>query len=176
MGRKYMAANVCNNVYSNCGNECIIVFSPVPHGISNRQWSWLICLSVCMVFSLFDCIMCTVTHGNYFEGSDWGIREMGCRKLATECWINSCFPRQQSSWGQHGPTWVLSAPDGPYVGPMHLASRVVRIYSLWCKRSLSDDLPLLAMLEAWCEKMVWGHFHSCEFVKMIFLVFRCSLW
>ena len=23
-----------------------------------------------------------------------------------------------------GPTWVLSAPDGPYVGPMNLAIRV----------------------------------------------------
>ena len=22
-----------------------------------------------------------------------------------------------------GPTWVLSAPDGPYVGPMNLANR-----------------------------------------------------
>ena len=30
-------------------------------------------------------------------------------------------PRQQSSWGQHGPTLVLSAPDGPHVGPMNLA-------------------------------------------------------
>ena len=32
-------------------------------------------------------------------------------------------PRQRSSWGQHGPTWVLSAPDGPDVGPMNLAIR-----------------------------------------------------
>ena len=24
-----------------------------------------------------------------------------------------------------GPTWVLSAPDGPHVGPMNLAVRVV---------------------------------------------------
>ena len=25
-----------------------------------------------------------------------------------------------------GPTWVLSAPDGPHVGPMKLAIRVVQ--------------------------------------------------
>ena len=25
-----------------------------------------------------------------------------------------------------GPTWVLSAPDGPHVGPMNLAIRVVK--------------------------------------------------
>ena len=24
-----------------------------------------------------------------------------------------------------GPTWVLSAPDGPHVGPMNLAIRVI---------------------------------------------------
>ena len=28
-----------------------------------------------------------------------------------------------SSWGQHGPSWVLSAPDGPHVGPMNVAIR-----------------------------------------------------
>ena len=27
-----------------------------------------------------------------------------------------------------GPTWVLSAPDGPHVGPMNLANRVVPSY------------------------------------------------
>ena len=31
-----------------------------------------------------------------------------------------------------GPTWVLSAPDGPHVGPMNLAIRVVaNTYSRW---------------------------------------------
>ena len=27
-----------------------------------------------------------------------------------------------------GPTWVLSAPDGPHVGPMNLAIRVFKYY------------------------------------------------
>ena len=26
-----------------------------------------------------------------------------------------------------GPTWVLSAPDGPHVGPMNLAIKVVNV-------------------------------------------------
>ena len=30
-----------------------------------------------------------------------------------------------TSWGQHGPTWVLLAPDGPHVGPMNLAIKVI---------------------------------------------------
>ena len=29
----------------------------------------------------------------------------------------------EGSWGQHGPTWVLSSPDRPHVGPMNLAIR-----------------------------------------------------
>ena len=41
-----------------------------------------------------------------------------------------------------GPTWVLSAPDGPHVGPMNLAIRgpsIARCYSvlqtMWCPNS-----------------------------------------
>ena len=41
--------------------------------------------------------------------------------------INIYDPRYQDLWGQHGanmgPTWVLSAPDGPHVGPMNFAIR-----------------------------------------------------
>ena len=32
-----------------------------------------------------------------------------------------------------GPTWVLSAPDGPHVGPMNLAIRDLMV-SGWCYR------------------------------------------
>ena len=34
-------------------------------------------------------------------------------------------PRQQGSWGQHGPTWVLSAPGGPHDGPINLLSGMI---------------------------------------------------
>ena len=35
------------------------------------------------------------------------------------------FPDSKVNGANMGPTWVLSAPDGPHVGPMNLAIRVV---------------------------------------------------
>ena len=35
------------------------------------------------------------------------------------------YPRSKVHGANMGPTWVLSAPDGPHVGPMNLAIRVV---------------------------------------------------
>ena len=35
------------------------------------------------------------------------------------------YPDNNFHWAHIGPTWVLSAPDGPHVGPMNLAIRVV---------------------------------------------------
>ena len=34
-----------------------------------------------------------------------------------------------------GPTWVLSVPDGPHVGPMNLATRVANLLLFQCKFS-----------------------------------------
>ena len=34
------------------------------------------------------------------------------------------FPDSKIHGAYMGPTWVLSAPDGPHVGPMNLANRV----------------------------------------------------
>ena len=42
-----------------------------------------------------------------------------------------------------GPTWVLSAPDGPHVGPMNLAIRVIKLFSggrVWTTHN-NTDLP-----------------------------------
>ena len=33
-----------------------------------------------------------------------------------------------------GPTWVLSAPDGPHVGPMNLAIREAKMVILICSQ------------------------------------------
>ena len=38
--------------------------------------------------------------------------------------IMSTFPDSKVHGANTGPTWVLSAPDGPHVGPMNLAIRV----------------------------------------------------
>ena len=35
------------------------------------------------------------------------------------------FPDSKFHEANMGPTWVLSAPDGPHVGPMNIAIRVV---------------------------------------------------
>ena len=59
----------------------------------------------------------TIHFKTYFTGS--GPRFSQCH------WNKPKYPRWQSSWDQHGLTWVLSAPDGPHVGPMNLAIREV---------------------------------------------------
>ena len=38
------------------------------------------------------------------------------------------YPDNKIHGASMGPTWVLSAPDGPHVGPMNLAIRVYNIY------------------------------------------------
>ena len=39
--------------------------------------------------------------------------------------ICTTYPDSKVHGANMGPTWVLSAPDGPHVGPMNLATRVV---------------------------------------------------
>ena len=44
-----------------------------------------------------------------------------------EPWSSKNYPESKVHEANMGPTWVLSAPDGPNVGPMNLAIRVVYI-------------------------------------------------
>ena len=37
---------------------------------------------------------------------------------------NKAYPDSKVPGANMGPIWVLSAPDGPHVGPMNLAIRV----------------------------------------------------
>ena len=54
---------------------------------------------------------------------------MGCP--FSDLWIEGCchslnsFPDSKVHGANMGTTWVLSTPDGPHVGPMNLAIRVV---------------------------------------------------
>ena len=41
------------------------------------------------------------------------------------------FPDSKVHGANMGPTWVLSAPDGPHVGPMNLAIRVGLLIEAW---------------------------------------------
>ena len=40
--------------------------------------------------------------------------------------ILKLYPDSKVHGANMGPTWVLSAPDGPYVGPIHLALRIFK--------------------------------------------------
>ena len=62
-------------------------------------------------------------------------------------WDN--FPDSKVQGANMGPTWALSAPDGPHVGPINLASRV------WSSRS-----HLFEYAERW---------HFSDFYYFIFL-------
>ena len=48
-------------------------------------------------------------------------------RLPLEVWrvISEMYPDNKVHGAHMGPTWVLSAPGGPHVGPMNLAIRVV---------------------------------------------------
>ena len=47
-----------------------------------------------------------------------------------------------------GPTWVLSAPGGPHVGPMNLPIRVIN--SAAVPVSLADEKALQGLVMATC--------------------------
>ena len=46
--------------------------------------------------------------------------------LLFSCCITNVYPDSKVHGANMGPTWVLSAPDGPHVAPMNLAIRVIR--------------------------------------------------
>ena len=52
-----------------------------------------------------------------------------------------------------GPTWVLSAPDGPHVGPINLAIRVF----LLCCASLWYELIIQQKQNKAQQKLAWKH-------------------
>ena len=52
------------------------------------------------------------------------------RRFSTKVYLRD-MKHEMNSWGQHvlganmGPIWVMSAPDGPHVGPMNLTIRAI---------------------------------------------------
>ena len=61
---------------------------------------------------------------------------------STRC---NMFPDSKVDGTNMGPTWVLSAPDGSHVGPMHLAIRV-GTYSVYTLKKKSPDAKFLLTL------------------------------
>ena len=43
-----------------------------------------------------------------------------------QCVKKQNYPDSKVHGANMGPTWVLSAPDGPHVGPMNLAIWIIR--------------------------------------------------
>ena len=58
--------------------------------------------------------------------------------------VDLIIPESKVHGAKMGPTWVLSAPDGPHVGPMNLAIRVyvTKIYKNNFQLLISGDIHL----------------------------------
>ena len=87
-------------------------------------------------------------------------------------YINRHYPDTMSHGVNMGPTWVLSAPDGPHVGPMNLVIRVgireirvahasgmllrpVRVRGLNGSWHFGWGLSQLPVTDVWCTKAIW---------------------
>ena len=80
-------------------------------------------------------------HGNFFYSQ-------GLKLLHR---LGAMFITDRKVHGAHmGPTWVLSAPDGPYVGPMNFAIRdVTYVFGSHFPSSLPDILH--SSIRHWCR-------------------------
>ena len=57
--------------------------------------------------------------------------------------LTSC-PDSKVHWANMGPIWVLSAPDGPHVGPMNLA--IMGITALCCSAQAPHIMALCVLM------------------------------
>ena len=76
-----------------------------------------------------------------------------------------------------GPTWVLLAPDGPYVGPMNLAIKAVALdrgifqrgtHQQWWKRSV-QHISNWAMAILHYSDITWGSWHLISLATQLFV-------
>ena len=75
----------------------------------------------------------------YYNCKQDGVIQNGQQNFINLVTLQS-YPDNKVHGAKMGPTWVLSAPDGPHVGPMNLTIRVVPVH-LSCKEPL--DSPCL---------------------------------
>ena len=80
-------------------------------------------------------------------------------------------PESKVHGANMGPTWVLSAPDGPHVGPMNLAIRgLILLFGIFSSsydniiglllRDLTDDISTLVQVMAWSvrqQAIAWAN-------------------
>ena len=140
----------------------------------------------CWFYSTFP--TCTITEQSYSSSdvismTNWNLIAMGLITAEMQWHNKPVYPsicentesyRDNKVHGANmGPIWGLSAPDGPHVGPMNLAIRVMMATqgALWCicnvfKAGYNDGDPLLL----WC-KIHWGVGHD-QFVHLFIQSFN----
>ena len=64
-------------------------------------------------------------HGHDHAGCERGFRQSKPLQHCEMSGTATIFPDNKVHEANIGPTWVLSSPGGPHVGPMNLAIRVV---------------------------------------------------
>ena len=74
------------------------------------------------------------------------------------------YPDSKVHGTNAGPTWVLSAPGGPHIGPMNLAIMVYQIHMLGSRGQCNDSVRKSNFLHAVHPKS-YAH-GSCFVLKM----------
>ena len=143
-------------IYLHCGIFClsykIIVLNP--------------CYDIFYSFIVYDdcyggCDICICTFIAYFVRNDeikmfnQSINQSYERPNAGESVMKN-IPDSKVHGANMGPTWVLSAPDGPHVGPMNLAIRDVwRCYMhpqerMYKHNKIKHDRTMCIFYEPYC--------------------------
>ena len=132
-------------------------------------WKYVICEGACTRKSLTSFRAC-VSSVKRFMLSLW----VSFTVLTNISWYRPVhkYPDSEVHGANMGPTWVLSAPDGPHVGPMYLAIKVVSVYLVCFKVTPAAPFsqkcrqdPLLCIPVRW-----WGHSNrnwSVDFWRII---------
>ena len=87
----------------------------------------------------------------------------GCAKDIHTKHKEIAYPDSKVHVANMGPTWALSAPDGPHIGPMNLAIRVVfsgDSYNLILLGVLKNVLPISSRIGDMTEKWLKVTFKS----------------
>ena len=94
----------------------------------NVRNQWIISLP----YSKFLLYLCKCVRVIYF------LLQISCRSIVRDDLMT--YPDSKVHGANMGPTWVLSAPDGPHVGPMNLA---IRVETLPASVALCEVNPLV---------------------------------
>ena len=98
--------------------------------------------------------------------------------MSSKCDLSSTldYPDSKVHGANMGPTWVLSAPDGPHVGPMNLAIRVVEglpHVSTTFQNSITDWEELKYWLE---ESISFNYIIICQTLIMLYNCVVMQKW